>query len=481
MDSLWFQLSLNRLITNMKKLNELTIIESLDLLKKKDISSVELTTACLDKIEETEKDLNAFVTVLRDDALDAAKRADRDGITLPLSGVPISVKDNFLTMGQRTTASSKVLDNFMPPYDATVVARLKEAGAVIVGKTNMDAWAHGSSTETSDYGSTKNPYDHGKLAGGSSGGSAASVSSNEVIASIGSETAGSIRQPSSWCGVVGVKPTYGRVSRYGVIAMGSSLDSPGPITKNVADSAYLLGVLAGKDEYDATTSPIAVPNYYKDLNADVSKLRIGLPEEYFMTGTQKGINELVKKAASFYEKLGATIVPINLIDPKYSIADYTIIMRSEVSSNLSRFDGIRYGNDRSFFGEEAKRRIMLGTYALSSGYYDAYYKKAANVRELLKRDYDVAFSKVDVILAPTSPTTAMSTGATSGESMFGELADVLVEASSLAGLTGINLPVGMLSGMPVGAQLIAPHFEEQRILNAAHAYETNNNWKENKL
>lgn len=465
----------------MKQLNQLTIIESRDLLLKKEITSLDLTTACLDAIDAKDKELNAFVTVLRDDAIDSAKRADREGFSKPLSGIPIALKDNFLTQGQRTTASSKVLDQFMPPYDSTVVAKLKAAGAVIIGKTNMDAWAHGSSTETSNYGSTKNPFDHKKLAGGSSGGSAAAVGSDEVIAAIGSETAGSIRQPASWCGVVGMKPTYGRVSRYGVVAMGSSFDSPGPLTKTVADSAYLLSVIAGHDRFDGTTSPTPVPNYYNDLNSNIAKIKIGLPAEYFMTGTQKGINDLVKKAAATYEKLGAILVPINLIDPKYSIADYTILMRSEVSSNLARYDGVRYGNDRGFFGDEAKRRIMLGTYALSSGYYDAYYKKAEGVRELLKQDFAGAFKQVDVILAPTSPTIAMGVGTTSGQSMFGELADVLVEASSLAGLTGINIPVGLLDGMPVGAQFIAPHFHEQTVLNLAHAYETHNSWKENTL
>lgn len=465
----------------MKKLNELSLLESRKLLLDKEVSSLELTTACLDAIDSNDKDLNAFVTVLRDDALDTAKRADKEGITRPLSGIPLAIKDNFLTAGARTTASSKVLDKFMPPYDSTVTSKLVSAGAIIIGKTNMDAWAHGSSTETSDYGSTKNPHDLSKLAGGSSGGSAAAVAADEVIAAIGSETAGSIRQPSAWCGVIGIKPTYGRVSRYGVIAMGSSLDSPGPIGKNVTDVAYLLSLIAGHDEHDATSSLLPVPDYAKDLTNDIKGLKIGLPKEYFMKSTQKGINELVKMAAKQYENLGAQIVPVSLIDPKYSIADYTIIMRSEVSSNLARYDGIRYGNDRSYFGDEAKRRIMLGTYALSSGYYDAYYKKALSVRELLKQDYDRVFKTVDVILAPTSPVTALPIGATANQPMFGELQDILVEASSLSGHTGINIPVGMIKGLPVGAQLIAPHFHEQIILNTAFAYEQSTNWKENKL
>jgi aspartyl-tRNA(Asn)/glutamyl-tRNA(Gln) amidotransferase subunit A len=466
----------------MKKLNELTLLEAREKLLSKEITSYDLVQACLTSIEEQEPKLNAFVTVFKEESLLQAKQIDeKNDFSLPLAGIPIAVKDNFLVKGLRTTASSKVLDNFIAPYDSTVISKLKTAGAIIIGKTNMDAWAHGSSTETSDYGSSKNPYDLGKLAGGSSGGSAAAVSSHEVIAAIGSETAGSIRQPASWCGIVGMKPTYGRVSRYGVVAMGSSLDSPGPMTKTVADAAYLLKIIAGSDLHDGTTSPRAVPDYQQDLVVDLSGVKIGLPKEYFMAGTQAGINDLVKKAAKVYEKLGAKLIPLSLIDPKYSIADYTILMRSEVASNLARFDGIRYGNDRSYFGDEAKRRIMLGTYALSSGYYDAYYKKADAVRELLKQDYQKAFEQVDVILAPTAPTTAMKVGSTSGQSMFGELADVLVEASSLTGLTGINIPVGLVGGMPVGAQIISGHLNEQKVLNLAHAYETNINWKENIL
>jgi aspartyl-tRNA(Asn)/glutamyl-tRNA(Gln) amidotransferase subunit A len=472
----------------MKKLNELTLIESIAKLKSGEITSVELTSACLNAIEVTEPKLNAFVTVFRDDAMDHAKLADKNlksGIwtfqSHPLAGIPLALKDNFLTKGGRTTASSKVLDQFIPTYDASVTRKLREAGAVILGKTNMDAWAHGSSTETSDYGPTRNPYDHSKLPGGSSGGSAAAISAHETIIAIGSETAGSIRQPASWCGVVGLKPTYGRVSRYGVVAMGSSLDSPGPLTKTVADSALLLSVIAGYDPLDATTSSLPVPNYLQDLDLKIKNLRIGLPKEYFMAETTPGINELVKKAAKQLESLGATLVDVSLLNPKYSIADYTIIQRSEVCSNLARYTGIRYGHDRSYFGDEAKRRIMLGTYALSSGYYDAYYKKGEAVRQLLKNDFTRVFETVDLIIAPTSPTTAMSIGASLDQPMFGELADILIEASSLTGQSGINIPVGLLSGMPVGAQLIGPHYQEQKVLNAAYAYEQSTNWKENTL
>lgn len=466
----------------MKKLNELTLTEARAKLLAKEISSLELTTACLDTIEAQDSKLNAFVTVFRDEALGTAKHLDQRGdLSLPLAGIPIALKDNFLTKGARTTASSKVLDNFLPPYDATVTHKLRQAGAIIIGKTNMDAWAHGSSTETSDFGPTHNPHDYSKLPGGSSGGSAAAIGANEVIAAIGSETAGSIRQPASWCGVVGLKPTYGRVSRYGVVAMGSSLDSPGPITKTVADSALLLSVIAGLDPRDATTSSLPVPNYLRGLSSKVEGLRIGLPKEYFMSDSEPGVNELVKKAAKHLESLGATLLDVSLLDPKYSIADYTIIQRSEVSSNLARYTGVRYGRDRSFFKDEAKRRIMLGTYALSSGYYDAYYQKAANVRELLKQDFARVFKQVDLILAPTAPTTALSLGASTGQSMFGELADVLVEASSLAGLTGINFPVGLLQNMPVGAQLIGAPFAEQKVLDTASAYEQSLSWKDNSL
>lgn len=470
----------------MTDLAKLSIEESRTGLEAKTFSSVELTTACLDSIKRQEPTLHAFVTVLEDDAIASAKLADKNlssGAwnlhTHPLAGIPISLKDNFLTKDQRTTASSKVLNNFYPPFDATVVRKLRQAGAVIIGKNNMDAWAHGSSTETSDFGPTHNPWDPSKLPGGSSGGSAAAISSNEVIGAIGSETAGSIRQPASWCGVIGFKPTYGRVSRYGVVAMESSLDSPGPLAKTVRDATIMLGVIAGHDEFDATTPNIAVPNYFKDLNKDISVMKIGLPKEYFHKDTQPGINEMVMKSTKHLESLGATLVEVSMMDPKYSIADYTIIQRAGVSSNLSRYDGVRYGHGREVFGAEAKRRIMLGSYALSSGYYDAYYKRAQQVRMLLKRDFDRIFSQVDVILAPTSPSTALPLGATTGQSMFGELSDLLIEGSSLAGITGVNVPVGLLSGLPVGMQLMANHFEEQVIFNCAYAYEQSTSWKEN--
>jgi|SaaInlStandDraft_4_1057021.scaffolds.fasta_scaffold10354_3 aspartyl-tRNA(Asn)/glutamyl-tRNA(Gln) amidotransferase subunit A len=468
----------------MKLLNTLTVVEARTGLDAKDFTSLELTQACLAAIKQKEPSLNAFVTVFEDEALKQASLADQilqsspATADQPLLGIPIALKDNFLTKNQRTTASSKVLDQFSPQYDATVTKRLKDAGAIILGKANMDAWAHGSSTETSDYGPTTNPYSSEHLAGGSSGGSAACVGADEVIAAIGSETAGSVRQPASWCGVVGFKPTYGRVSRYGAIAMGSSLDSPGPLTKSVTDAAIITQVLAGHDPHDATTSSSPVPDYPSLLKTDVKGLKIGLPREYFMSETMPGINELVKDAAHVLESNGAELVEISLMDPKYSIADYTILQRSEVSSNLARYDGIRFGNDRTHFASEAKRRIMLGTYALSSGYYDAYYKRAQQVRMLLKRDFDQVFDSVDLILAPTNPSTALQVGDTLNQAMFGELSDLLLEASSLVGLTGINMPVGFLNNLPVGMQLVAPQFQEQLVFNSALAYEQATNWKE---
>ncbi len=461
-------------------MTNLTITKALEKLKNKEISSVELTKTFLERIKKVEPKINAFVTVTEEEALRNAKDADKkraNGSDAPLLGIPLSIKDNFSTKGVRTTASSKVLDKYIPPYDATVVTKLKEAGMVLLGKTNMDAWAHGSSTETSDYGQSKNPWNTDYLPGGSSGGAAASVAAGEVIAAIGSETAGSIRQPASWCGVVGLKPTYGRVSRSGVIAMGSSLDSPGPITKSVEDAALVLQVLAGVDPLDATTSPLPVPDYLKNINREITNLKIGISEDYF-EGVDTEVKQKVEDAIKVLEKLGAKIKKIKLFSPKYSIAVYTIIMRSEVSSNLARFDGIRYGSDRSFFAEEAKRRIMLGTYVLSAGYYDQYFNKALKVRSLIINDFKKAFEDVDVVIAPTNPKTALKAGSDEAKDpMFGELADILVEPSSLAGLSGINIPVGFSKkGLPIGMDIIGPQFGEQTILNVAKKYEDETEW-----
>ncbi len=458
-------------------IKNVTITQAITDLKAKKYSSLELTQAYLERIKQVEPQVNAFVTVTEEEALKNARAADEkraNGNDAPLLGIPLSIKDNFSTKGIRTTASSKVLDEYIPPYDATVVKKLKDAGVVLLGKTNMDAWAHGSSTETSDYGATRNPWNREHLPGGSSGGAAASVAADEAIAAIGSETAGSIRQPASWCGIVGLKPTYGRVSRYGVIAMGSSLDSPGPLTKTVEDSALLLQILAGRDQLDATTSPSAVPNYLKNLNKDIRGMKIGIPEDYF-DGVDVEVRVQVEDAIKTLEKLGAKIKKINLFHPKYAIAVYTIIQRAEVSSNLGRLDGIRYGKDRSYFGEEAKRRIMLGTYTLSAGYYDQYYNKALKVRTVIIDDFKKAFQDVDVIVGPTAPTPALPVGASEGQSMFGELADMIVEPSSIAGLSGINMPVGFSkAGLPIGMQIIGQQFAEEIVLNVAQKYEEAN-------
>jgi aspartyl-tRNA(Asn)/glutamyl-tRNA(Gln) amidotransferase subunit A len=454
------------------ELNKLTLIDAIKGIKEKKFSSTELVTDCLTKIKQLEPTLNAFVTVNKDQALEQSKNIDFDK---PLAGIPIAIKDNFCIKGIRTTASAKLLDKYIAQYTSTVVQKLIDAGAIIIGKTNMDAWAHGSSTETSDYGPTKNPWNPQHLPGGSSGGSAASVASDEVVTSIGSETAGSIRQPSAWCGTVGLKPSYGRVSRYGVIAMGSSMDCPGPITKTVDDAALLLSIISGHDPKDATSIPESswqISNGLKDLKG----LKIGLPKAYFPEQMKPVVKTSVLNACETLKKLGAEIIELDVLDPKYAIAVYTVLQRSEVSSNLARFTGIRYGEPRSAFGDEAIRRIMLGTYTLSSGYYDAYYLQAQKVRTLIIQDFDKQFQKVDAIIGPTSPTTALPLGATEGKSMFGELEDMLVEPSTLAGLPGISVPCGFSDGLPIGLQIITPQLREDLAVNIARLFESNTDY-----
>lgn len=464
---------------NNMNIHDLTITDIKADLQDKKYSAVELTKEYLQQIKTLEPKLDAFVTVTEEKALEDAKRADdllTNGQDLPLLGIPTSVKDNFSTKGITTTASANVLKNYKPPFNATVVEKLESAGMVMLGKTNMDAWAHGSSTETSDFGATKNPWNTDTLPGGSSGGAAASVAADECVVGIGSETAGSIRQPASWCGVVGLKPTYGRVSRYGVVAMGSSLDSPGPLTKTVEDAAIILQILAGQDVHDATTSPSA-PKDYVTLMKDKRRMAIGISDDYF-TGVDPQVIAKVQEALKVLEKQGHIVKTIKLFDPKYAIDVYTILQRSEVSSNLARYDGIRYGEPRTAFGEEALRRVMTGTYVLSAGYYDAFYKKAQKVRTLIIEDFAKAFESVDVIIGPTSPSVALPLGASKGHPMFGETADVLVEPSSIAGLCGINMPVGFNDEhLPVGMQIIGPQFAEDLVLNLAYQYEQDTNWR----
>ncbi len=466
--------SLCPMYSKMKKLHELTIIETIKGLSEKKFSSVDLVNEFLSRINKINPKLNAYVTV-SETALEDARYADKkryQGDMSALLGIPLAVKDNFLTKGLRTTASAKILDDFIPQFESTVTNRLKEAGALVIGKTNMDAWAHGSSTETSDYGPTLNPWDTGRLPGGSSGGSAAAVAADLCVGAIGSETAGSIRQPASWCGVTGLKPSYGRVSRYGVVAMASSTDSPGPMTKTIEDSALLLEIIAGHDARDATT----IPEKWKPGTLDTKPV-IGIVTDYFLKDAEKGVNKTVQEAIEVLRQAGYTVKEVSLLDPKYAIADYTIIQRAEVSSNLARYDGIRYGNDRTYFGQEAKRRIMIGTYVLSSGYHDHYYRKAQKVRTKIIEDFGKVFEEVDVLIAPTSPSTALPVGSTEGAAMFGELQDVLVEASSMAGLPGVSIPCGFAGGgMPVGMQITGRMRDEDSVIKVARDFQKLTDW-----
>lgn len=449
-------------------LNQLTLTQAVEGIKSKKFSATELVQACFDRIEKLEPNLNAFVSFNKADAIAKSKKVDLDK---PLAGIPIAIKDNFCIKGIKTTASSNLLKNYTAQYTATVVSKLEAAGAIVIGKNNMDAWAHGSSTETSDFGPTKNPWNTNHLPGGSSGGSAAAVAADETIAAIGTETAGSIRQPAAWCGVVGLKPTYGRVSRYGVIAMASSMDCPGPITKTVDDAALLLSLISGHDTRDATSlpqKPLTLDTPLKDLKG----LKIGLPKAYFPDDIHPQVKNLVLQAANTLKSLGAEIIDLDVLDPRLSVAAYTVLQRSEVSSNLGRYTGIRYGGPRSEFGKEAVRRIMLGTYTLSSGYYDAYYLQAQKVRTLIINDFDKQFKQVDAIIGPTSPTPALSVGSSQNQSMFGEMSDLLVEPSTLAGLPGISVPCGFADGLPVGLQIITPQFRENLAFNIARLFES---------
>ncbi len=463
------------------------IVELRKKLLNKEVSAKEITKYYLEQISE-KKDLNVFLT-LNEDALKDAERSDNDFEFLKkhkLGGVPLSVKDVFSTKNFRTTCASNILDNYFPQIESTVTKRIFEQGAINLGKTNLDQFCHGSSTVTSAYGPTRNPWDKSKLPGGSSGGSAASVIADMCAGSLGTETAGSLRQPASWCGVVGMKPTYGRVSRFGVLAMGSSLDSPGPLTKNVEDSAYLLSIIAGHDNHDFTSSKLKSEDYFAKLNPkNIEGLKIGIPKEYVSIELEDGVRKNFENSVNIFKKLGAKIVDVDLISPKYAIAVYTIVCRSEVSSNLSRYDGTRYcvpSDDTSSFmnyiqdvrgkgfGQEAKRRIMTGTFSLSAGYADKYYKTAEKIRQALREDVLNVLKNVDVLIAPSSPTTALD-DKEADNPLFGELADVLVETSSLSGLPGISIPNGLSSNLPTGLQIFSRHFEEQLILDVAKAFE----------
>ncbi|HUS60115.1 MAG TPA: Asp-tRNA(Asn)/Glu-tRNA(Gln) amidotransferase subunit GatA [Nevskiaceae bacterium] len=456
------------------ELNELTITQALKGLKEKKFSAVELARTCLARIKKVEPKINAFITVCEKKALNQAQKADKarqQGSQSPLLGIPIAVKDIFSTSGIKTTAGSKVLANYLPVYDATTVKKLKEAGAVIIGKTNLDAWAHGSSGENSDFGLTKNPWDLSRVPGGSSSGSAAAVAADMCLAATGTDTGGSIRLPAAFCGVVGLKPTYGRVSRYGVVAMASSLDAVGHLAKNVTDAAIILNITAGKDLLDATTPPRAVPDYSQNINQPIRDLKIGLPKEYFIKGLNSKIKQSLVVALAKMEKLGAKISEISLPHTKYALAVYYIIQPSEVSSNLGRYDGIRYGFPRNKFTDEAKRRIMLGTYTLSAGYYEAYYLQAMKVRTLIKKDFEDAFKKVDLIITPVSPDLPFKLGEKVDNPLKMYLSDIFTSTANLAGVPALSLPVGLVDNLPVGMQIIGPQFAESLILQAGFACE----------
>jgi aspartyl-tRNA(Asn)/glutamyl-tRNA(Gln) amidotransferase subunit A len=450
-------------------LNTLTLKQALDKLEKKEITLSDINRDVKQAIEKLNKDLNVYLTLNE-------QPPTKEDETKPLKGLPISVKDNYCTKGLRTTASSTVLDDFIPQYDSTVIKNLKNAGGYIVGKTNLDAWAHGSSTETSQYGRTLNPRNTDYLPGGSSGGSAAAVAADMCIASIGTETAGSVRGPASHCGIVGLKPTYGRVSRYGVVAMASSTDSPGPMTKTVEDAAILLNYMAGHDQYDGTTSTKSVPDFTKRLNQSIKNLKIGVIYSK-IEGIEK-IGKILVEQSKIFEKLGAQVEIVKAMDPSLAIGVYTIIQRGEVSSNLGRFDGIRYGNDRSHFGDEAKERIMLGTYALSKGYADQYYNTAQKIRTLFIEDFDKLFEKYDVLISPVTPGYAHPIGASRKSPMFGELEDILMEANSLAGLPGISIPMyrNEKTNLYLGMNIMGPKFSENKIIQVADAFEKNTKW-----
>lgn len=457
------------------QLNELTITLASEKLKEKEFSSVELVTAYLERIKHLNPKLNAFITISEEEALDAARKADEkraQGENLPLLGIPIALKDIYVTKGIRTTAASKVLENYIPQYDGTAVQKLKEAGAVIIGKTNLDAWAHGSSGENSDFGPTKNPYNLEYVPGGSTSGSPVAVASDMALMATGTDTGGSIRLPAGFCNVVGLKPTYGRVSRYGVIAMASSLDSIGHLTKTVEDNARVLQVTAGSDPADGTTPKKDVPDYTANLRKGVKGLKIGVPKEYFTEGLDPRVKELTEKALKDLESQGAELVEISLPHTQYAIEVYYIIQTAEVSSNLARYDGIRYGNPRSSFGEEAKRRIMLGTYVLSAGYYDAFYKKAMQVRTLLIQDFAKAFNSVDVIITPTSPTPPWKIGAKTDDPLSMYLSDIYTVTANLVGVPGLAVPIGFIDGLPTGMQILGPHFSEDLLYQVGNAYES---------
>ena len=471
------------------KLNELTAHELLDLLREKKATPREIHDAVLARIQATDAQIRAYVRLRPN----AAAQEFSNGPSMP---IPIGIKDNICVTGEPTTCCSRILEGFKPPYDATVIQKLKESGADLIGSTNMDEFAFGSSTENSCYGPTRNPWDKDRVPGGSSGGSAAAVASHEAIWALGSDTGGSIRQPAAFCGVVGLKPTYGRVSRYGLIAFASSLDQIGPITRDVEDCALLLGIIAGYDERDSTSADLPVPDYTRALVNDVKGLKIGIPREYFVEGIAPEVREAVNAAIELLKSRGATFHEISLPHTEYAIATYYIVATAEASSNLARYDGVQYGLRRqpvdtrktplidmyeetrdAGLGNEAKRRIMLGTYSLSSGYYDDYYLKGLKVRTLIKQDFDKAFLKLDAIITPTAPTTAFKIGEKADNPLSMYLSDVYTISANLSGIPAISIPCGFSKErLPVGLQILAKPFDEAMLFRIAHTYEQNTPW-----
>ena len=476
-------------------ITELTVHELVEKLKNKELTVTEINKAYIDRINEKEKDVQAFITLLTEEALKEAESIEKKENLSELAGIPIGIKDNICTKNIKTTCASKMLENFVSPYDATVVEKLESKGLITLGKLNLDEFAMGGSTEYSAFKVTKNPWNLKTVPGGSSGGSAAAVAANLVPWALGSDTGGSIRQPASFCGVVGLKPTYGLVSRYGLVAFASSLDQIGPITKDVKDAAILLNVIAGHDEKDTTSEKINDKDYTKCLKNDVKGLKIGIPKEYFSDGINVEVKAKLEETIEKYRQLGAEVEEFSLSIADYALATYYIIACAEASSNLGRFDGIRYGyrtknfsnlkdiykNSRSeAFGSEVKRRIILGTYVLSSGYYDAYYKKAQQVRTLVQKEFNDAFKKYDILLTPTAPTVAFEIGAKSNNPLEMYLADICTVSVNIAGLPAISVPVGVdNNGMPIGMQLIGNKFEEEKILNAAYTLEQEIKFREN--
>ena len=492
------------------KLHELTIHESLDLLGRRQISAVELTEAVLDRIVAVDNQVKAYLSVTPESALEDARKADEIRAVgavgaidrssrsfigaiheLPLLGIPLAIKDVICLAGVPTTCGSKILEPFVPPYDATVITRLRKAGVIFLGKTNTDEFAMGSSTENSAFFTTHNPWDLARVPGGSSGGSAAAVAAGEALGALGTDTGGSVRQPASLCGVVGIRPTYGRVSRYGLVAFASSLDQIGTLGKDVTDCALLLQVIAGHDPCDSTSLDVPVPDYARALRAGIRGLRVGVPREFFGAGVQPGVEAAVRQAIQTLVELGAEIGEMSLPHTEYALPTYYLIAPAEASANLARYDGVRYGYSvpdspdiwesyrrtrQQGFGPEVKRRIMLGTYALSAGYYDAYYLKAQRVRTLIRQDFDQAFRRFDVVVGPTSPTVAFRIGEKVSDPLQMYLADVFTLAQSLAGICSLSVPCGFSEGLPVGLQISGPVLGEETVLRVAYAYEQAAEW-----